>query len=159
MASALFLLTAAPLTIMFFGALVVGLPIGDQVPDYLRAMAGAGLLSLILAGIGVVIAAVTPRRGLAVAAVVTVLVVLSGVQAVTQGIASQEGAGDMAAYLSLLSPYTLVEGIQSSLLGAASPLPTPPGAVGAATFALTAILLIGGCFAALLLRYRSVSVT
>jgi ABC-2 type transport system permease protein len=159
MATALFLLTAAPLTIMFFGALVVGLPIGDQVPDYIRAMAGAGLLSLILAGIGVVIAAVTPRRGLAVAAVVTVLVVLSGVQAVTQGIASQEGAGDMAAYLSLLSPYTLVEGIQSSLLGAASPLPTPPGAVGAATFALTAILLIGGCFAALLLRYRSVSVT
>ena len=159
MAFALFLLTAAPLTIMFLGALVVGLPIGEQIPDYLRSVAGAALLSLILAGIGLVIAAVTPRRGLAVAAVITVLVVLAGVQGVAQGIAYEEGVGDAGAYLSLLSPYTLIEGVQSSLLGAASPLPTPPGALGAATFGVAVLLIVGGCFAALLLRYRSVSVS
>ncbi|MEX2620024.1 MAG: hypothetical protein WD250_07380 [Egibacteraceae bacterium] len=159
MAAALFVLTAAPLTIMFLGALVLGLPIGAQIPDYARAVTGAAALSLILAGFGMVVAAVTPRRGLAVAAVVTVLVVMSGVQGVAQGIAIEEGVGDAAAYLGLLSPYTLVEGIQSSLLGAASPLPTPPGAAGAAAFGLAALLLVVGCFAALLLRYRSVSVT
>ena len=159
MASGLFVLTAAPLTILFLGALVVGLPVGAQIPDYLRALAGAALLSLILAGIGLVIAAITPRRGLAVAAVVTVLVVLSGVQAVAQEIAFEEGAGESAAYLSLLSPYTLVDGVQSSVLGAASPLPAPPGVAGAAIFTLAAVLLVGGCFAALLLRYRSVSVS
>ena len=157
--TALFVLTATPLTILFAGALVVGLPIGDQIPDYLRAMAGAALLSLILAGIGAVIAAVTPRRGLAVAAVIAVLVVLAGVQGVSQGIASEEGVGEPAAYLSLLSPYTLVEGIQSGVLGAASPLPVPPGATGVTVFCLAAVLLIGGCFAALVLRYRSVSVS
>ena len=64
MVSALFVLTVAPLTIMFAGALVVGLSITEQIPDYLRAMAGAGLLSLNLGGIGLAIAAVTPRRGL-----------------------------------------------------------------------------------------------
>lgn len=159
MACALLVLTAAPLTIMFLGALVVGLPVGGQVPDYLRAMAGAAVLSLILAGVGLVIAAVTPRRGLAVAAVVAVLVVLSGVQAIAQEIATEQGAGDAAAYLSLISPYTLVEGLQSSLLGASSPLPSPPGVAGAAAFAVAAVLLIEGCFAALLLRYRSVSVS
>ena len=42
MASAVFVLTAAPLTIMFVGALIVGLPISEQVPDYLRAAGGAG---------------------------------------------------------------------------------------------------------------------
>lgn len=159
MTSALFVLTATPLTIMFLGALLVGLPVGAQVPDYVRAVTGAALLSAILAGIGLVIAAVTPRRGLAVAAVVTVLVVVSGVQAVAQEIAYEEGAGDAAAYLSLVSPYTLVQGVQSSLLGATSPLPVPPGAAGTAVFALAVLLLVGGCVAALLLRYRSVSVS
>jgi ABC-2 type transport system permease protein len=159
MASALFVLTAAPLTIMFLGALVVGLPIGEQIPDYLRALAGAALLSLILAGIGLVIAAMTPRRGLAVAAVIAVLVVLSGVQAAVQEIAFAEGAPDTAAYLGLISPYTLVETIQSSLLGAASPLPAPPDTIGGAVFAAAAVSLIAGSFTALLLRYRSVSVS
>ena len=159
MASALFLLTATPLTIMFLGALVIGLPVGEQLPDYLRSLAGAGLLALILAGIGGVIAAVTPRRGLAVAAVVTVLVVLSGVQTLVQSIAVEEGAGKAAAYLGLLSPHSLVQGVQSSLLGAASPLPSPPGGAGTAIFCAAALFLAAGCFGALLLRYRSVSVS
>ena len=158
MASALFVLTALPLVILFAGALVVGLPISEQVPDFLRALGGAALLSLILAGIGLVIAAITPRRGLAVAAVVAVLVVLAGVQAVVQEIAHEEGAGESAAYLSLLSPYTIIDGVQSSVFGAASPLPVPPGA-GAMVFAAVALLIIAGSFGALLLRYRSVSVS
>ena len=159
MTAALFVLTAAPLTIMFVGALILGLPISEQLPDFLRAVAGAGMLSLVLAGIGLVIAAVTPRRGLAVAAVVAVLIVLSGVQAVAQELAAEKGVGDSAAYLGLVSPFTLVEGIQSGVLGAASPLPVPPGTTGAFTFSLAALLLVGVCFAALSLRYRSVSVT
>ena len=159
MSAALFVLTALPLLIMFVGALVVGLPLREQVPDFLRALGGAALLSLILAGIGLVIAAITPRRGLAVAAVVTVLVVSSGLQAISQEIAFEEGAGDAATYLSLLSPFTIVGGVQSSLLGAASPLPTPPGVVGAVVFAAASLALIAGCYLILLLRYRSVSVS
>lgn len=159
MVSALFVLTAAPLTIMFLGALVVGLPFGEQIGDYLRAMTGAAILSLILGGIGALIAAVTPRRGLAVAAVVAVLVVLAAIQGIAQGIAVEEGAGEGAAYLSLVSPYTLVEGIQSSVLGAASSLPAPAGTIGAVIFCAVAVLLMAACLGALLLRYRSVSVS
>ena len=159
MAAALFVLTALPLGIMFVGALVVGLPISGQLPDFLRAIGGAALLSLVLAGIGLVIAAVTPRRGLAVAAVVAVLVVLSGVHAVVQEIAAEEGAGESAAYFSLLSPFTIVDGVQSSVFGAASPLPVPPGVVGALIFSAVAALIIGGSYLVLLLRYRSVSVS
>lgn len=159
MASALFVLTATPLLILFAGALVVGLPLGEQVPDFLRALAGAAVLSLILAGIGLVIAAITPRRGLAVAAVVTVLVVLAGVQAIASEIASEEGAETAAGYLALLSPYTLVDGIQQGILGAAGPIPPPPGTLAAAVFALAAVALVGGSYLILSLRYRSVSVT
>jgi len=156
MASAVFVLTMAPLTIMFVGALIVGLPISDQVPDYLRAAGGAGLLSLILGGIALVIAGITPRRGLAVAAIIAVLLVLSGVQAVLQGIAQAEGY-DGAVYFSLLSPFTLVQGIQSSLLGGSSPLPEPPGVTGALAFLGVAVLLIAVSFAALQWRYRRVA--
>ena len=164
MAAAVLVLTGLPLVIMFAGALVVGLPLSEQVPDFLRAITGAAVLSLILAGFGLVIAAVTPRRGLAVAAIVTVLVVASGVQAVVQGIAIsesglEEGAATSFAYLNLLSPYTTVEGFQSSVLGAASPLPVPPGTAGMLVFAVVPIVLIALCFGALLLRYRSVSVS
>ena len=159
MASALFLLTAAPLLIMFFGALIVGLPLREQIPDFLRALTGAGLLSLMLAGLGLVIAAITPRRGLAVAAVISVLAVLIAVQAIAQEITAEEGATTVSAYLSLLSPFAIVEGVQSSLLNAASVLPTPPGALGTAVFALAVVLIVGLSYLILLLRYRSVSVS
>ena len=158
MASALFVLTAAPLTIMFGGALVVGLSITEQIPDYLRAMVGAVLISLILGGIGLVIAAITPRRGFAIAAIIAALLVLAGVQGILQEIAGAESLA-IAPYLGLLSPFTLVLGVQSSLLGAASPLPPPPGATGALLFSAAALLIVAGSYAILLLRYRSVSVS
>ncbi|MGH2776492.1 MAG: ABC transporter permease [Actinomycetota bacterium] len=158
MVSALFVLTVAPLTIMFAGALVVGLTITEQIPDYLRAVAGAGILSLILGGFGLVIAAITPRRGFAVAAIIAVLVVLAGVQTALQELAIAEGF-DGASYLGLLSPFTLVQGVQSSLLGAAIPLPSPPGATGALVFSVAALFLVALSLAVLLLRYRSVKVS
>lgn len=159
MTSALFVLTVAPLTMMLAGALVVGLPITEQIPDYVTAVAGAGLVSLILGGIGLVIAAFTPRRGLAVAAIIAVLLVLAAVQGISQGLAVSEGYDGIAPYLGLLSPFPLVLGIQSSLLGVASPLPSPPGTIGALAFCATAVLAIVVPYAVLWLRYRSVSVS
>ena len=81
MVVALLVLMALPLTLLLAGALLAELPVGDQLADYLRAMAGVALLALLLAGIGLFVAAMTPRRGLGVAAVVGVLLVLSGLQA------------------------------------------------------------------------------
>lgn len=158
--SAIFLLVAAPLTILLAGALVAKLPLSDQLPDYLRAMAGGLLVALVLAGIGLVIAAMTPRRGLGVAAIISVLMVLAGVQGATQEIALQEGADILAGYLGLLSPFTIVDGVQSRVLGADSVLlASPPGTTGAVVFALVVALVIAASFAALLLRYRKVSVS
>ena len=159
MVSALFALTAAPLTILFVGALIVGLPITEQIPDYLRALAGAGILSSLLGGIGLVIAAITPRRGLAIAAIIGVLLVLVGVQAILQELAYSENFRDGAPYLGLLSPFTLVQGVQGSLLGGASPLPQPPGATGALVFSGVTLIVTGSSLGALLWRYRSVSAT
>lgn len=157
MVSALFVLTAAPLTIMFVGALVVGLPVTEQIPDYLRALAGAVLLSLVLGAFGLVIAAFTPRRGLAVGAIIAVLFVLVGVEAFLEELALAEGLDTVAPYVGLVSPFTLVQGVQSALLDVATPVPPPPGVGGAVLFSAAALIVIATSFAALLWRYRRMS--
>jgi ABC-2 type transport system permease protein len=123
-------------------------------------MGGAVLLSLVLAGFGLVIASVTPRRGLGVAAIVAVLIVLSGVQGVAQSIASEQGARDAAGWTGLLSPYTLVDGVARDVLGQDSALPVgPPGTAGAVVFTAATVLVVAGCLGLLLLRYRRVSIS
>ena len=158
MTSALFVIAATPLTILFAGALVVGLPLGEQVPDFLRAAVASGLLALILAGIGLAIASITPRKGFAVGAIIAFFLVLTGVQAFVQELALSEGLDEVAPYLSLISPFTLVQGIQSSLLGATThPVPSPSDVAGGLVFLAEALVLIALSFSALVLRYRSVS--
>lgn len=160
LASAVAVLVTAPLVVLFVGALLAGLPLGQQVPGFARATAGAVVLSIVLAGIGLVIAAVTPRRGLGVAAVVTVLLVLAGVQATAQDIAWTQGAERTAGYLGLLSPFAVVDGIQSALLGAEGALfSSPTQVVDGVVFLVATIVFVAGCYAALLLRYRRVAVS
>jgi ABC-2 type transport system permease protein len=160
LATAVLVLLALPLTILLAGALLAELPLDEQLPDYLRAMGGAAVLALVLAGIGLVIAAVTPRRGLGVAAIVAVLLVLAGVHGAAQAIALEEGARDAAGWTGLLSPYTLVDGVARRLLGQDSVLEVgPPGTAGTVVFVGVTLLLVAGCLGLLVLRYRRVSIS
>ena len=160
LATAVFVLLALPLTILLAGALLAELPLGEQVPDYVRAMGGAALLALVLAGIGLLIAAVTPRRGLGVAAIIAVLLVLSGVHGAATAIALEEGSRAAAGWAGLLSPYTLVDGVARRVLGQESVLDVgPPGNAGAVVFCAVTVLVVAGCLGLLLLRYRRVSIS
>jgi ABC-2 type transport system permease protein len=155
MTTALFILTALPLTLLLAGALLAELPLEEQLPDYLRAVAGAAVLSLVLAGIGLMVAATTPRRGLGVAAVVGVLLVLSGIQATVRTMAEEFGNDTFAGYAGLISPFSLVDGIVAGPLGGESVMATPPeGAVMAAVFCAVAVALVVGCYLGLVARYR-----
>jgi ABC-2 type transport system permease protein len=155
MVAALFLLTGVPTTLLLAGALLAELPLGDQLPDYLRAMAGCALYALVLGGIGLVVAAMTPRRGLGVAAVVGVLLVLSGMQASVGALAIEFGNDTFSGYAGLISPYTLVDGVVAGLLGAESTIDrAPPGTLGAVVYLAVALLLVVGCYAALVARFR-----
>jgi ABC-2 type transport system permease protein len=147
---------ATPLTLLLIGALLSELPVGEQVPDYLRSLAGAAMHALVLAGIGLLVAAMTPRRGLGVAAVVGVLLVLSGFQLAVMGMAFEFGNDTFLGYSGLISPYTLVDGIVSGLLGAESSILAggPPGALGNAVFVVVAVVIVAGCYAGLVARYR-----
>ncbi len=155
MSAALFLLLGIPITLLLVGALLAELPLGEQLPDYARAMAGAALHAVVLSGIGLVVAAMTPRRGLGVAAVVGVLIVLSGIQVAVRGLAFVFGNDTFSGYTGLLSPYTLVDGVVAGVLGADSSVgQEPPGVLGTAVYVALTVLLVVGCYAALVARYR-----
>jgi len=155
MALALFLLIGLPVTLLLAGALLAELPIDEQLPDYLRAMAGAALYAVVLAGIGLLVAAMTPRRGLGVAAVVGVLLVLSGLQATVMAMADEFGNDTFTGYTGLVSPYTLVDGVVTGVLGADPSVGDgPPGALGTVLFVAVAALIVAGCYAGLVARYR-----
>ena len=155
MAAALFVLTGLPITLLLAGALLAELPLGEQLPDYLRAMGGAILYALVLAAVGLVVAAMTPRRGLGVAAVVGVLLVLSGLQVTVRAMADEFGNDTFSGYTGLISPYTLVDGVVAGVLGAESSIGQgPPAAMGAAVFSAVVVLLVVGAYATLVARYR-----
>lgn len=159
MATALFLLMALPLTILLAGAALAKMPISEQLPDYFRSLAGAALLALLLAGIALVIAALTPRRGLGVAAIIAVLSILAGIQAAVQAIAIEQKQETVANYAGMLAPFTLVDGVQHALLGARAEMPaSPPDIPAGLAFLAVIVLVVAGCFGVLLLRYRKVSI-
>ncbi|WP_298455330.1 ABC transporter permease [uncultured Cellulomonas sp.] len=156
MTTALFVLMALPLVIMFAGALLAKIPFSEQAPDLALGLLAALLYAVVLAGVGLLIAAFTPRRGLGVAAVIAVLLVLSGAQVAVWAIADELGNTTLAGLSGLISPSTLVDGVLSSVLGASSTVVEPPGTLGAVVFVAAAVLLVVGCYLALLARYRRV---
>ena len=160
MTGAMLVLLAAPLAILYGGALLARLPLGEQTRGLLQSLAGAALLALVLAGIGLVIAALTPRRGLGVAAIVTVLLVAVAVAGAIQGIAHAESNDTLSGYGGLLSPFTLVDGVQVWLFGTSTNGVTgPPGTTGGLVFALVTLAVVAGSYGLLVLRYRKVSVS
>jgi ABC-2 type transport system permease protein len=161
MSVAIFLLIAAPLLVLYAGALLAKLPLGANTHQLLIGLAGAAVFAMVLASIGLVLAAFTPRRGLGVAAVIAVLIVLAGVGTTIQGIATGVARNDTAAgYAGLISPYSLVDGVQTWAFRAApAGIAEPPGTIGGITFVVVTIALIAACYGLLVLRYRKVSVS
>lgn len=155
---ATFVLIGAPLLLLYVGGLLADLPLGRETEDFLAALFGALLLAACLAGLSAIISAVTTRRGLAVAAVIIVLVVSYTVVASVQGIASETGdvvVGDVAG---LFSPYTLVNGVQVLLFDSPSGTPTSPaGGVMSWLYPAVTALTILGSAGAMLWRYRRVT--
>lgn len=160
LAAAVFAFLALPQLILYAGAVLGKLPFWAQTRGVLVALAGAILLAPVLAGVSLVIAAVTPRRGLGVAAVIAVLVMSGGVQAVLQELGRQLPNRTLEGYSGLLSPDTLVNGVlvwvfQAGKGGAT----TPPGTVGGLVFLAVALGIAASCYGLLIARYRRVSVS
>ncbi|MFD6284959.1 ABC transporter permease [Streptomyces anthocyanicus] len=158
LASALFMLTAAPLLVLYVGALLAKLDFWDQTKGFGQGLVSVALLSLLFAGIGLVISAVTPRRGFGIAAVIAVLTISYGAVSTVQAIAYDQSSTDAIAWLGLFSPITLIDGVQTAFLGATSAFPggEGPSSAQGVVFLVVVLGLIAGCYGLLMRRYRKV---
>ncbi|WP_033285488.1 ABC transporter permease subunit [Streptomyces sp. NRRL F-525] len=158
LASAMLILTGAPLIVLYVGALLAKLDFADQTKGFAQALVSVTLLSLLFAGIGLVIAAVTPRRGFGIAAIIAVLTISSGAVSTLQAIADAQNSTGAIPWIGLFSPVTLIDGLQSAFLGASS---ASPGGVGPShaqgvVYVLAVLGLIAATYGLLIRRYRKV---
>ncbi|MBO3747136.1 ABC transporter permease [Streptosporangiaceae bacterium NEAU-GS5] len=151
LATALFVLLAVPLTILFIGELLIDLPGPPHTHDYLAALVGGVVLSVLLASIGLALASFTPRRGLGVASVIAFYLFTSAVSAVFVGVLQSVGKSEAAAWAWLANPFFLVDAVQVWLFGT-NPIGDgyPPGPWALViVLVVTALAVLG-----LLARYR-----
>jgi ABC-2 type transport system permease protein len=162
LATALFMLTALPLLILYVGALLAKLDFTDQTAGFAKGLVSVLLLSLLFAGIGLVVAAVTPRRGFGVAAIIALFVITYGAVSSVQGVAQSQENYDVIGWLGLFSPITLIDGFQTWFLGATSAFPHasgPPNAAAGVAYLLVILAIVAGCFGLLMRRYRKVGLS
>lgn len=153
--AAVFVLVAAPILLLYAGGLMADLPIGRETGDFVPAVVAAVILAMVLAGLSALVSAVTPKRGIAVAAVIVVLLVSYTVVSAIQGIAVEERATTLAQVAGLFSPSTLVDGVQVWLFDGSASTPAPPEGAGMGIlFCLVTLVVIAGSVGAMLLRYR-----
>ena len=157
LASAIFILTAAPLLVLYVGALLAKLDFAHQTKGFAEGLVSAAVLSLLFSGISLVIAALTPRRGFGIAAVIAVLTISYGAVSTLQAIANvHSGDSTTVAWIGLFSPVTLIDGVQTAFLGASSAF---PGGVGPSNgegvvYVLAVLGLIAASYGLLMRRYR-----
>ncbi|TQK53136.1 ABC-2 type transport system permease protein [Streptomyces sp. SLBN-118] len=158
MASALFVLTGAPLVILYIGSLLAKMDFADQTKGFAQGMVSVALLSVLFGGIGLVMAALTPRRGFGVAAVIATMTITYGAVSTVQAIAWETGSPGVIKWLGLFSPVTLIDGVQTAFLGATSAFPgeAGPGAGPGMVYLLVVLALVAGSYAVLMRRYRKV---
>ncbi|MGW0967823.1 ABC transporter permease [Streptomyces sp. NPDC002516] len=156
LASALFVLTAAPLIVLYVGALLAKLDFADQTKGFGQGLASVALLSLLFAGIALVISAITPRRGFGIAAVIAALTISYGAVSTVQAIAFERSSSGAVPWLGLFSPITLIDGVQTAFLGASSAFPgqVGPSSAQGVVYLVVVLGLIAGCYGLLMRRYR-----
>jgi ABC-2 type transport system permease protein len=155
---ATFVLVGAPLLLLYAGGVLADLPLGRETGRFLAALVGALLLAACLSGLAALISALTVRRGLAVAAVIIVLVISYTVVSTIQGISDDVGSESVGEVAGIFSPYTLVNGLQVFLFDSPEATVTPPSsdAMGVLYLVATVLSIVGSAIA-MLFRYRRVT--
>ncbi|MFE2426378.1 ABC transporter permease [Streptomyces sp. NPDC059373] len=162
LATALFALTAIPVAILYIGALLAKFDFADQTAGFAKALLAELLLSLLYAGLGLLIAALTPRRGFGVAAIIAVFTLSYGAVSSVQAVASVQGNPGAIGWLGLFSPVTLIDGVQTWWLGSTSSYVDaagPDSALAGGVFLVVLLAVIGGSFGLLMRRYRKVGLS
>ncbi|MFG2819476.1 ABC transporter permease [Kitasatospora sp. NPDC048365] len=159
MVCAVLLMMVLPLLVMWLGALLTDLPIGENTTHLLYGLTAAVLYSVLYSALALLIAAATPRRGFGVAAIMGMLVISNVIANIVLGLngAYRPEPVESAMWGAVLSPVTLVSGLVNQLFSLTGDgMIHAPGGLGVAVFAAEIVALAAGSYALLLRRYRNV---
>jgi ABC-2 type transport system permease protein len=145
-----------PIIALYVGAVLAELDFGEQTRDAAKAVVLAGLLALMLTGVGGLIASISLRRGFAIVSTIVVLLLGNGVVTAVQGIARDQGELRVGEVAGLFSPYSLLRGATTAWTDEEFVLPRGSGAMSATYFVVMVLVAIV-LFALLLLRYRRIA--
>ena len=133
--------------LMYVGGLLAGLPLARESGRFLGALVGARCSPPACPawrpGLGATI-----RRGLAVAAVIVVLLVSYTVVVAIQGISYESGHETVSRVAGVFSPYTLVNGVQVVLFDSPRRPRRRRGAAMGVLYVVATLLAVGGSLAA-----------
>ncbi|WP_052594794.1 ABC transporter permease [Luteipulveratus mongoliensis] len=124
--TAVFAILAVPMAIWYAVALSSDMDNGEHTRHYLAAMAGVAILSLILSSVSALVSALTTRTGLAVTAIIIVLMVTSGMVTAILGVAYESQSTGLASAAAAANPFTAVASLISGLFDQATPVDTLP---------------------------------
>ena len=155
---AIFIISVVPQVILSLGAILVApdplTGLQKDLPDVPRYLLVALLSSALLGGVATVIAAWTPRRAYATAAIIAVFIIPPIVVALMAELA----VGDAARVLVLASPGDILDGVNAAVFDAVSPNPTIVAAnLPGWTYLATVFVGTAACFGLVLRRYVSVT--
>lgn len=150
---AILIFVGLPVIVLYVGALTAEADVSDHTADFLAAMVGIVLLSAVLATLSGLVAAHTRRRGLAVGVTIIALLVSTGVVSAVQAITAQQDNETAGLLAGLLSPFSLVDGVQVQLLDGQSSFQVPPDSTAWGLLYLAVCLAIIGSGLWFLVRY------
>ncbi|MDI5939837.1 ABC transporter permease [Micromonospora harpali] len=160
LATALWLLLGGPQFVMFLGAAFStgdGMSgVAEELLDLLPSLLYAGLWAAVFASVGLLVASLTGKRAFAAGGIVAVFLMTTPIVG-TLSVMPSRTVNELAF---LASPSTLVGGVGSWALGdlltSEGQSGVPIGGFGP-VYAVAAVLLVAGCVALLLRRYRKVA--
>ena len=159
LATALWLLLGGPQLVMFLGAAFTtgdGMHgVWNELLDLLPGLLYAGLWAVVFASVGLLVASLTGKRAFAAGGIVAVFLMTTPIVG-TLSIMPSQTVNELAF---LASPSTLVRGVGDWALGDLLPKGQEGLMIGGfgPVYAVAAVLLVAGCVALLLLRYRKVA--
>ncbi len=155
---AVFVMTIVPQLILSLGAVLAAADpvsgLADDLPDVPRYVAVSLIASALLASVAGVIAAWTPRRAYATAAIIAAFIIPSIVVAILADLA----VGDIARVLVLASPGDIIDGVNSAVFDALSANPTIVAAnLPGSSYVASAGVGVVACVVLVLRRYLGIT--
>ncbi len=115
--AALFLVTVSPYVVLFVGRVLVAADpitgLSNELPQVPRFLLQAALVAGLLGGLASLIAAWTPRRAYATAAIIAIFIIPPIIVALVGGLTNQ----DLARAIILFSPGDVLDGTNSAIFG------------------------------------------